>query len=108
MAGTATFGDWLARYQEVYVSPELVSTLPCPNCGHGDLHLVLVVRKQGDDHGWAAFWCGHCLTGVALDRAELRQGMRTLVTGSDPGAVTEVIPNYRLIPPTPVPVDEEE
>ncbi len=108
MADSATFEDWLAKYQEVYMSPELVSATRCPNCGTiGDLHLVLVVRQQGDAHGWAAFWCDHCMTGVALDRAEVRNGMRTLATGSEPGSIAGVIPSYRLIPPSPTAVEDE-
>src|SRR5262245_17397810 len=108
MADSATYEDWLAKYQEVYMSPELVSATCCPNCGSRDLHLVLVVQQQRDAQGWAAFWCGHCMTGVALDRAEVRNGMRTLATGSGPPSIAGVIPNCRLIPPSPTAVDEEE
>jgi hypothetical protein len=102
-----TFEDWLAKYQEVYASPDRLSAMVCPNCDTRDLHLVLVVRREGVGHGWAAFWCGHCMTGVALDRAEVRPGMATLVTGGDPQAVARVVPSYQLIPPTPAAVDEE-
>lgn len=100
IANMTTYDDWLAKYQEVYASPGLLSAMTCPNCGARDgLHLVLVLQREGAHQGWAAFWCAHCMTGVALDRAEVRQGMRTLVIGGDPGAVTGAIPSYRLIPP---------
>lgn len=101
VAHMVTYVDWLAKYQEVYAAPELVSSMSCPNCAASGLHLVLVVQREGDDHGWAAFWCDRCLTGVAIDRAEIHLGMRLLATGGDPGVVTRTIPNYRLIPPEP-------
>jgi hypothetical protein len=103
----ATFDDWLAMYQQVYASPEEMSSASCVNCGTKGLNLVLVVRRVGADQGWAAFWCGRCMTGTALDRAEVPPDMRSFVTGDDAGAVTKVIPSYRLIPPTPTAVDEE-
>jgi hypothetical protein len=108
MTDMATFEDWLATYQKIYMSPELVSATSCPNCGSRDLHLVVVVRQQGDTQGWAAFWCGHCMTGVALDRIEVWSRMRTLVSGSDPGSIAGMIPNYRLIPPSPTTVEEDQ
>ena len=107
MNDAATYEDWLAQYQEIFVSPELVSVTSCPNCGSRDLHLVMVVRRRDDLQGWAAFWCGHCMTGVALDRAEVRRGMRTLVSGLDAGSIARVIPSYRLIPPSPTASDPE-
>lgn len=107
MSGTATFMDWLTAYQEVYESPERLAARSCPNCGSRGLHLVLVVRQQSDPLGWAAFWCGHCMTGVALDRAEVRPGMRVFASGPDPQSTSEVIPSYRLIPPSPTVSDRE-
>jgi hypothetical protein len=106
MTDKATFADWARTYDAVYESPDLIAALACPNCGRRSLRLVLVIRQTGDRRGWAALWCNHCLTGVALDLAEVRPGMRTLVTGDDPAVVSNVIPNYRLIPPSSVPVDQ--
>jgi hypothetical protein len=102
VTGTATFEDWLAKYQEVYASPAVLQSLSCPNCGFRDLRLVLVLQRQGDQQGWAAFWCEHCMTGVALDLAEVRPGMPTFVADEDPKSIRTVIPNYRLtkLPPT--------
>jgi hypothetical protein len=54
MADTATYEDWLAKYQEIYMSPEQVPAMACPNCSSYDLHLVLIVRREGDSCGWAA------------------------------------------------------
>lgn len=107
MDETVTYNAWMAAFQRIYDSPGLLSGMQCPNCGSRCLNLVFVVRRKGDDRGWVAFWCSHCMSGVAFDSTEIRSGMRVLVSGSEPRSVSEVIPNYRLIPPSPADVAEE-
>ena len=95
--GEAKFDDWMSTYQEVFATPDRVPETACPNCANYNLHLVLVVPHIENLHGWAAFWCGHCMTGVALGLAEVRPGMRILVSRAGGRGVSEEIPDYTMI-----------
>jgi len=88
----ASFEQWLEAFQQACVSPQRASELRCPNCGVRALQLRFVTyRPNGEAH--MAFWCDHCLEGIALGPSKV------------PAAYTRVrhedahIPNYRLVPP---------
>lgn len=59
----------------------------------------MVVREKDSKQGWAAFWCGHCMTGIRTGRAAVKDGMSVYVS-SNSGSIGDVIPNYEHIFPT--------
>lgn len=98
MTEAATFDDWLIKYGEIYEDPSRLSAISCPNCASRELNLVMVLQNENDRQGWGAFWCNHCMTGVAIDRAEVREGIFTYA--DTPGvSFGNVIPDYKLIQP---------
>ncbi len=61
---------------EVCELPDSITNLPCPRCGHMELHVQF--RADADRLGYGAMWCTHCNHGVFLSRVDVPQGFDTI------------------------------
>ncbi len=59
---------------EAFELPDAITNVPCPHCGHTELHLQFRGNDEADRLGYGAMWCGHCNHGVFLSRVIVPQG----------------------------------
>jgi hypothetical protein len=91
---TTVFEQWLEALQQACdLPPERVVEVVCPNCGVRELQLRFVDRRPDGD-ARVAFWCNHCLEGIAFERYEVPAAYQQ---AQDQAAH---IPSYRLAPLT--------
>lgn len=89
----ASYEQWLEAFNRAYEAPERIAEIACPNCNSKQLALRFVLYRAHAQDGNAAFWCGHCLFGVALGPSTIPSGgVRVAREDAD-------IPRYRIVPP---------
>jgi hypothetical protein len=88
----ASYEEWLDKYEEAYLSPDVVPQQRCPNCGAQTLRLVFVVRDEGSADGRPAYWCDTCMYGLLLSRITVPHGGAKVPESYE-------VPNYNIVPP---------
>jgi hypothetical protein len=61
---------------------------PCPDCGQNQLEVRYIVNPE-TRIGYVLLWCGACLHGISVSRAQAPAGMPTWSLG-DPASIDGV------------------
>ncbi|WP_405586441.1 hypothetical protein [Streptomyces sp. NBC_01190] len=95
---TASWGAWVAAYEQHCKALPGPAHTECPNCGADELRLMFTGRAA-DRVGYAAFWCDGCLVGIHLGHCSVPADapMESLDTPVEQRAVR--VPSYTMLWP---------
>jgi hypothetical protein len=99
--------DWSAALDRILSDVASIADEACPSCGAKNLHIAFTGNPE-TRLGYASLWCDTSMDGIFTSRLHIPAGVAVIPVGLPAEERLQLVPNFHVVPPTPVDGDDTE